>query len=266
MRRYVVLEKKRGETPLMALNAWRSRNPQYADVPATYAGRLDPMAEGKLLILLGEECKKQERYTNLDKEYVIDVLFDVGSDTGDALGLVELAKRETRVDFTHLKNAFRAEKGVHERPYPAFSSKVVHGKPLFLHALEGTIGMIPIPLHTERIYEIERLSSTLMSAKELKEYVHEFLSLVPRTNEPSKRLGEDFRIDAVRDHWEAVFRQAGNRRFVTVRLRVVCGSGTYMRALAERLGKVFHTKALALSIRRTKIGKRMGTWWLKTYK
>jgi tRNA U55 pseudouridine synthase TruB len=40
-----------------------------------------PMASGKLLVLLGEECKHQENYHSLDKEYEFSVLLGIGSDT-----------------------------------------------------------------------------------------------------------------------------------------------------------------------------------------
>ena len=93
MKRFIVLEKK-VETPLMAIQAWKKACPAYADVLASYAGRLDPMASGKLLILLGEECKRQRAYTDLDKAYEIEVLLDVGSDTGDALGVPAYAHKK----------------------------------------------------------------------------------------------------------------------------------------------------------------------------
>ena len=67
MKKWVVIDKEVGETPLMSLQKWKRVNPAYANISASYAGRLDPMASGKLLVLLGEECKKQKAYTNLDK-------------------------------------------------------------------------------------------------------------------------------------------------------------------------------------------------------
>lgn len=66
-----------GETPLEALERFRREQGIAADVPMTYAGRLDPMAEGLLLILLGEECKNKEKYLGLDKEYEVEVLFGI---------------------------------------------------------------------------------------------------------------------------------------------------------------------------------------------
>lgn len=263
MERYVVIDKKVGETPLMALSAWRETKSEYKAVPASYAGRLDPMASGKLLVLLGDECKKQKKYTGLDKEYEIEVLLDIGSDTGDALGLVNDSGRETRVDERTLSFLLKKERGTHVREYPAYSSKTVNGKPLFMYALEGKLGEIEIPKHEECIYKIQMLGKKRVSKTELQARVGAFLALVPKTDEPSKVLGADFRIDAVRASWANQLLK--DREYALIRLRVVSGSGTYMRSLAGRIGTALGTSALALSIHRTKIGKRWGGFWLKTY-
>jgi len=256
MKRRVIIEKLVGETPLMAIGRWKEENPEYKDVPASYAGRLDPMASGKLLVLLGEECKRQKEYTKLDKEYEIDVLLDVGSDTGDALGLVEYSGKTTPVDnFSRLGEILRAEEGSRTHLYPVFSSKTVNGKPLFMYALEGTLGSIDIPTHEERIYRIKYRSLTSLLASKLSQRVTEFLKNVPKSDEPSKALGADFRIDAVRASWDRLFRETGECEFAVLSLRITCGPGTYMRSLAPRIGEAFGTRALALSINRTKIGR-----------
>jgi len=256
MKRYVIIEKLVGETPLMAIGRWKEANTEYKNVPASYAGRLDPMASGKLLVLLGEECKKQKKYTKLDKEYEIEVLIDVGSDTGDALGLVEYAGKNTPVDnFSRLGEILRAEEGINMHAYPAFSSKTVHGKPLFMYALESTLASIDIPKHEERIYKIKFREATSLSSVQLSQRIKSFLAKVPKTDEPSKQLGADFRIDAVQESWEQLFLDAGDRNFTVLSLCVTCGSGTYMRSLAPRIGEALGTRALALSISRTKIGR-----------
>lgn len=263
--KYIVLDKKVGQTPLMALEALRREQIELKDVPLTYAGRLDPMAEGKLLVLIGEECKNQEAYRGLDKEYEIEILLDVGSDTGDALGVVSYSGYETRIDSKHLARILALEVGARKRPYPPYSSKPVDGKPLFLHALSGTLNEITIPEHVEFIHRISYQGSYELSLEELREGIAQFLSLVPKQTEESKQLGRDFRITEVRESWNALFSRVPARGFRVLRLRVVCGSGAYMRTLAERVGKALGTQALALRIKRTKIGKYWKGLWLKTF-
>lgn len=260
---YVVLRKRLGETPLEAVRVFKNANPEYANVPLSYAGRLDPMAEGKLLVLIGEECKKQKAYTGLDKEYEIEVLLDIGSDTGDVLGLVEYMGVNTNPDKKTLTRVLRRECGKHMRAYPKFSSKTVEGKPLFLHALQESNA--EAPLHEEYIYSIRLLGARNISETLLRQEVEEKLAHTPTSDEPSKALGADFRIKDVRESWKQVFERAGEREFLALSLRVSCGSGTYMRTLAGRIGEALFTSALALSIKRTKIGKYWGGLWLRNY-
>ena len=89
MKKLLVLNKREGETPLEALENWRLKHKKYKDVKMTYAGRLDPMASGLLVILAGEETKNKEKYLGLDKEYEFEVLFGFSTDTYDILGKIQ---------------------------------------------------------------------------------------------------------------------------------------------------------------------------------
>ncbi|RTK96853.1 MAG: hypothetical protein EKK59_10130 [Neisseriaceae bacterium] len=260
MKRFVVLDKKIGETPLMALTAWKHAHPAYQDVPAAYAGRLDPMASGKLLVLLGDTCKEQSRYTGLDKEYEVSVLLDVESDTGDTLGIPSYGGLESHPYRARILEALAAELGSRSHEYPPYSSKTVNGTPLFLHALRGTLHTITIPTHTETIHAITLVHAYQADSDFIRNYIQEALSSVPRDDSPSKELGADFRQDAIRAAWQELFDTMPARTFVVLKLRVVCGSGAYMRTLAERIGRTLGTSALALSIHRTKVGtyRRLG--------
>ncbi len=83
----IVIWKKIGQTPLEALEMERERRSISRDVPMTYAGRLDPLAEGALIILTGDACRSKEHYLSLDKTYTIEVLLGVSTDSGDVLGM-----------------------------------------------------------------------------------------------------------------------------------------------------------------------------------
>ena len=268
MKPYAVLEKRLGQTPLEAIREWQAAHPEYAGVPASYAGRLDPMATGLLLVLLGEECKKKDSYTKLDKEYEVEVLLDIGSDTGDVLGLVTPSDSNTMPGEASLRFLLRGEEGTHRRAYPAFSSKTVNGTPLFLHALQGTLGAISIPEHEETLYSIRLQSLSSLSMEQMQARVLDTLSHAPVADEESKELGADFRIHAVRNSWQTLFLQE-DRSFALLRLRVTCGSGAYMRTLAQRIGTALGTQALALSIHRTRIGtyRKIGpfSFWPRAY-
>ena len=100
------LEKKPGETPLECIRRFQAENPEYEGEKMTYAGRLDPLATGVLLVLTGEECKQKEKYLGLDKEYELIILFGFGTDSMDLLGMVEEKKEGA---FNALGNYKRAD-------------------------------------------------------------------------------------------------------------------------------------------------------------
>src|SRR6185436_8316630 len=79
--------KNLGETPLACIERFRSERPEYAKTNMTYLGRLDPMAEGLLLVLAGNTKDKQQ-YLDSDKAYEFEVLWGFETDTYDILGLV----------------------------------------------------------------------------------------------------------------------------------------------------------------------------------
>ena len=257
LRNKVILQKKIGETPLQTLGRFRDTHPRYKDIPATYAGRLDPMASGKLLVLFGEECKKKEKYLNLDKVYEVEVLLGASSDTGDVLGVLDnskFSKNTSTYDSTQVQEVLQKEVGTFPRAYPIFSSKTVNGKPLFMYALEGTLETIDVPTHSEAIHSITYTGSYTLTTSELKQRITSLLALAPVSYEPSKTLGADFRIADVRKSWEKLF--DCEHTYQVLKIVVRCGSGSYMRSLATRIGEALGTQALALSIHRSGLIKK----------
>jgi tRNA pseudouridine(55) synthase len=254
MKRFVVLDKKIGQTPLEALTLWKVAHPEYVNVPATYAGRLDPLASGKLLVLLGNECKRKDAYTGLDKEYEVSVLLDISTDTGDTLGLPTYAQQSTVPAIAEIREALATEVGTRNHQYPAFSSRTVEGVPLFLHALQGTLATIERPSHAETIHAIRLVSMETVTKETLSRYVQEVLATVPRSDSPTKVIGSDFRQDEIRAAWLTLFESMPGRNFTSIKIKVTCGSGAYMRTLAERIGQSLSTSAFAIGIHRTRIG------------
>lgn len=274
MQKYVVLEKKVGETPLVVLEHFREKQGLGKAVSLAYAGRLDPMASGKLLVLIGEECKKQEKYHGLDKEYVFEVLLGVESDSGDVLGIAESHKSEVlshkEIDIRRIKKVAKRFRGDITLPYPLFSSKTVKGKPLFLWTLEGRLDEIDIPKKRSQIYQLEFIDSRKIEQQKLQKRIFEKIDSIPKVTDSSKELGKNFRRDAIRKRWDEVFENTKQKEFEVLQFRCIASSGTYMRTLAQEIGKVLSTGGLAFSIHRTKIGtytKVFGSlgFWSKIY-
>jgi tRNA pseudouridine(55) synthase len=251
---FVVLDKAVGQTPLEVAEAWRVTKPELAGVPLAYAGRLDPMASGQLLILIGDECKKQAEYHDLDKEYQVRMLFGAMSDSGDVLGLIKESGPYAVTDID-VSTVLAKLVGEITMPYPIFSAKTVAGKPLHTWTMEGRLSEITIPTRTSHIYSLSLNNLETLTRTEVADTAITKIALLPPVTDPRKSLGNDFRRPEVHKAWEA-FRNTGSATdvFYIADTTVLCSSGTYMRSLSEMVAKALHTTGLAFSIHRSKMG------------
>ncbi|OGG41921.1 hypothetical protein A2837_01785 [Candidatus Kaiserbacteria bacterium RIFCSPHIGHO2_01_FULL_46_22] len=254
MQKYIVLEKAVGETPLQAVEKFRATRPDLTGVSLAYAGRLDPMASGKLLILIGEECKNQESYHSLDKEYRFEVLLGSTSDTGDILGLVDW-KEATNFNQLQLQKLAKSLQGALALPYPKFSSRTVKGKPLHIWTLENRLGEIEIPTAETTVYKLKLVDLRTVSAEKVYEDALARIELMPKVEEESKALGRDFRRSDVRVAWQVWLEHHRGELVQIATFDCVASSGTYMRSLAGEIGRRLSTTALAYSIHRTVMGR-----------
>ncbi len=254
--------KRLGETPLQALERLRESQNISKDTPMTYAGRLDPLAEGELLILVGEECKHKSKYLDLDKVYEVEILFGAQTDTGDVMGVIIDNTNGPGGDtwsIYELEEVLNKYIGKMRWEYPAFSSKTVKGKHLFLWSLEGKINEIDIPIRESEIYELDLLDIKDITINTLKNLIlYKINSIKPVSKDvESKRLGADFRRDEVLQSWANFFTKyskiSNNCKFKVIKVRCKCSSGTYMRTLAKKIAEELNTSGLALSIVRTEV-------------
>lgn len=264
-----VIDKKVGETPLHALARLRTEQKIPSSVPLTYAGRLDPMAEGALLVLAGDECKRQRAYHRLDKTYRFEVLFGFSTDTGDIMG-IPVRGKALSVKAPSLHALAQKLTGDIALPYPRFSSKTVQGKPLFQWTLEGRLDEIKIPIAMTHIFHtrFERLRTA--PYRELRESIENRVLSLPRVTDERKKLGADFRRTEIIPTWKEILRGEGTAMIATFSATVT--AGTYIRSLAPYIAERLGAHGLAYSIRRTTIGRyialpgtRLG-FWLRRYR
>lgn len=270
MQKYATIDKLIGETPLEATERLRQSLKLSRTVPLAYAGRLDPMATGKLLVVIGSECKVQEKYHSLDKAYTFEVLFGISSDTSDVLGLTTTCDAP-QIDADMLKKVLHDITGKITLPYPHFSSKTVKGKPLHTWTLEGRLGEIEIPTKEVCIYALKLENIRTVTIAEVSSTVSEKIESIPLVVDERKALGNDFRRDDVRKGWSEIVERERTtpQTYQIATITCICSSGTYMRTLAKIIGERLGTCALAYSIQRTTIGKyiplakQFGFWWKK---
>jgi tRNA pseudouridine55 synthase len=238
------LYKKKSETPLQTIERFVAAHPQYAKVKMTYAGRLDPMAEGLLLVLSGEKNKERDAYTGLDKDYEFEFILGLDTDTHDVLGKI-VDVFDTEAKTSDLKKALLKYVGTFRQKYPAYSSKVVNGIPLFDYARRGKIDMIVRPEHDVTVSKLELISERTITKDALWEEIEGNV----------KAVKGDFRQKETLNGWHEYFNSAQRDSFTIYKLKVSCGSGFYVRQLVADLGKDLGTGAVTTSILRTRVGE-----------
>lgn len=236
--------KNLGETPLQALERLRVERPEYKESKMTYAGRLDPMAEGMLLVLTDEDNVRREEFLGMDKEYEFDVLWGVATDTYDTLGKIVAQKIPAVFDKKDFAKMLEKYTGIYNQPYPPYSSQPVNGKPLFEWAREGRLSEIEIPKKEIDIKKLEHVRDTRIITADLKEKILHNISLVKG----------DFRQEEISALWQEFFAQHPSTIFTYSTFRAKVTSGAYVRGLAHTLGCDLGCGAIALRILRTKIG------------
>jgi len=135
--------------------------------------------------------------------------------------------------------------GIHQLPYPAFSSKTVDGKPLWLWTKENKQDQITIPTREMTVLSAELTSNSPEQWKNIFQYATTAIN----------KLSGDFRQTEVFNSWEKLNQQFKSGDELTILdINFQVSSGTYIRTLAVELGKKLNCPALLYQLKRTSIG------------
>lgn len=213
---------------------------------ATHTGTLDPLAEGVLVVLTGEDRLAKEELSGWDKEYEFEILWGVTTDTGDLLGMIQEVRLgvETR-DISDLETVVQSFLPEYEQRLPDFSSRRWQGKSAFDFARANE--EIPVKTRVVKIHETKVVQTE-------RKNVGEVLAL------QQERVGQvhgDFRQGEILKDWQEKFAQLRSEEkseFVVSKLRIVSSSGFYVRQFIQDVAKKLGMPALAFSIVRTRNG------------
>ncbi len=235
-----------GVTPLQLIDKLRIKLPEYKNEIIGYAGRLDPMVEGVLLLLVGDENKKRKEYEGLPKEYSFEILFGVSTDSFDTLGVIIKHKTVDAKDIENkLPGILKKYIGKHLQEYPPYSSMHVQGKPLFYWAREKRLQEISIPTKEIEIYDLHFSGLQTKNAQHIQDIVFQRINCV---------FGE-FRQEEIKKSWVEYFNAQQEKQLLVGSFTIRCSSGTYIRSLVHKIGDDLKTQALAFSILRTRVGE-----------
>jgi len=230
--------KQVGETPREALERFRYEYGIAPEVSVTFAGRLDPMAEGWMHVLSGGDVYRKDEFANLDKTYEVEVLWGVATDTYDLLGIpIDINGRrpfadDVREEIVRWETTFTQQ-------YPPFSAKPINGKPLWWWARENRLDEVEIPTKQITIHSIEYERDHTVSTDALLRTVHDRCAVVR----------QDFRQKEIMEAWQEQLR-GWTAQFGVSKLMISCTAGTYVRSVVYELGQTFGMPACAFTIKR----------------
>lgn len=195
-----------------------------------HAGTLDPMATGLMIIGVEAGTKYLGRYLKLPKSYEADILLGVHTDTGDITGReLPISNSQLPINFQdrkfsneEIEKALQGMVGRLELPVPAYSAIKRGGEALYKKARRGEV--VDTPIKTMEVTSVEFLG--LLDCHSLEKGNPVLLD--PRFREDDKRL---------------------------VKARFDVASGTYIRSLAEELGRRLGVPTTLAGLRRTRIGE-----------
>ena len=221
-------------------------------VKVGHTGTLDPFATGLLILLSGKMTKKSNEFLKLDKIYEATLELGYTSTTGDPEGEI------TEYPFSEHSEAF-SQKKLSDSPdfyniSPLKNSASAASLKNFSEA-EYVAKMTP----RESVYSSEKGYSVICTI--LGSFIGKIQQTPPKFSAIKingqrayklARKGQDFKIPSREIEIYSI--EILNYNYPELKIRVHCSSGTYIRTLAEDIGKKLGTGAYLTALRRTQIG------------
>ncbi len=236
------LYKARGETPLQCLERFRNTNPEYKEAKMSYLGRLDPMADGVLLIATDSDTSqtRREEIFGLDKDYDFSALLGFATDTYDCLGKIThtgSVDHLSEMDLIKLCNIYEGER---DQKYPKYSSPMI------------SIILSPSPSQGEGLgVRSKKITIYKMQFKKLHQLSGK--ELFGRLLMDIGKVRGDFRQVEILELWQRNLKDS-DREYFVANFSASVSSGTYIRSIVNDLGETLGIGACALSITRTRVG------------
>jgi len=279
------LYKERGETPLERIQRFAKSKLGLRGEKMTYIGRLDPLAEGVLLMASGDDVKRKEEFIGLDKEYDFVCLFGFETDSFDVLGKITRMEKLENLSENDVRKVAQIYVGEREQKYPLFSSKVFASSLTPLQKRGGTkqnkhsqhcsreqiserdwreseeiFQQKNTPVVRENNADYAEIDLNLPTKKIIIHKI-DFLGLDTLNNKElfgrllmdiSKVKG-DFRQHEILILWREILSKCNLNIFLG-RFSAHVSSGTYIRSLVNDIGKTLGCGATVLSIKRNRVG------------
>ncbi len=240
MRPYIFI-KNAGETMNQAID--RFKDTYKIDNKICYCGRLDPMARGIILLLVGDECIHMNLYNKANKTYQFEIIFGLSTDTDDMMGIIT---KTDIVEYNALDSYITKIKdfikiGSFDQKFHNFSSKKYKGKSLWWYKLNNII--YPPQYHNVEIYNVEYMNIKKYDSSMLLNIIHNINNIDKKNNfrqDDIIKQYNDFEIDT----------------FYTLPITITVSSGFYIRQLVADIMTHINFPITTYDINRIKINQQ----------
>ncbi len=218
----IEFNKNIGETMNEVINRFKTDYNMKKEDKVSFAGRLDPLAFGKIILLTDSDKYKQDEFCNFNKIYSFSVLQDFQTDTYDIMGLVTDYKQFNELTFENIKSI--------KQSYPPYSSKTinVNGKmtKLWELAKQNNIQEENIPTKDVNIYYVRKIKDYEIKGIELYNFISESIN----------KVHGNFRQKEILEKWYSVLDVKKIYNISDYETKI--SSGGYVRSIANNMNGV----------------------------
>ena len=233
--------KEAGHTMIQTMDNFKKKN--NINTKICYCGRLDPLARGLVLLLVGDECKNMDKYLGTIKEYEFEILFGLSTDTDDPMGIIENIHEYNEDDIIYYYQKIKEfiKFGSFEQNFHNYSSKRINGKPLWEYKKNNVIHNVS---HNVEIFNVEYKEIKKYNFNEWKDNIINIINKIDKKN--------DFRQEIIINKLKNINSLNINQLY-SIPIKIKVSSGFYVRQLIADIKNSLNLTILTYDINRINI-------------
>lgn len=221
-----------------------------------YAGRLDPMACGKMILLTDKDTKNVNNHLKHDKLYNFYLIIGIDTKSHDCLSEIERINDCTSAIIEKDEIIFKLKKFIKcytIQKYPITSNYTIKHdnikKPLWWFYTNGYKN-INLPQKNVTIidYKINNIENV-----QLNDIIPNFIDRIKLIDNEKTQI--ELKTHDIIDQWEKKKERVNSIRLITINMELTVSSGFYIRQFCNDFGKFIGHGGIAFDITRLKIIK-----------
>lgn len=210
---------------------------------SSHTGTLDPMAEGVIIVLLGDKRFEKYEYSNCHKYYEFEVILGLSTDSFDGMGIIT-GQKKCSPNKRHLQKVLDGMVGHYKQHVPMYSAVKYRGKKLFELGHSKTAPE-KMPVKEGQIFNIKLLDLKSIKIQQITENILKRLNIIKG----------NFRQPLIIEQWKEYAAQySPAAALYCIKISVEMSKGLYVRSLSQDICKKIDCLGFTFSIKRTRNG------------